>query len=98
MLTETTLFCSIALGIAPIQTKTQFQAFLRGYGRIVFPFPHRNYPSYENHADVTGWITASQANKWLDIPGILWCGSNISILIFILNSKIALVFETEMLN
>ena len=32
------------------------------------------------------------------IPGILWCGSNISIsLIFILNNKIALVFETEML-
>ena len=33
------------------------------------------------------------------IPGILSCSSNISkSLIFILNSKIALVFETEMLN
>ena len=52
-------------------------------------------------ANVTGWKTASHANKSLDIRGILvilWCSSNISILIFILNSKIALIFETEMLN
>ena len=33
------------------------------------------------------------------VPGILWFSSNISTsLIFILNSKIALFFETEMLN
>ena len=42
---------------------------------------------------IVAWYSADR------IPGILSCSSNISIsLIFILNSNIALVFETEMLN
>ena len=47
----------------------------------------------KNFSRIVAWYSADR------IPGILLCSSNISIsLIFILNSKIALVFETEMLN
>ena len=47
----------------------------------------------KNFSGIVIWYSADR------IPGILSCSSNISIsLIFILNSKIALVFETEMLN
>ena len=46
-----------------------------------------------NFSGVVAWYSADR------IPDILSFGSNISIsLIFILNSKIALVFETEMRN
>ena len=46
----------------------------------------------KNFSGIVTWYSADP------IPGILSCSSNISIsLIFILNSKIALVFETEML-
>ena len=42
---------------------------------------------------IVAWYSADR------IPGILSCSSNnATSLIFILNSKIALVFETEMLN
>ena len=48
--------------------------------------------NYENLSGIVAWYSADR------IPGILSCSSNISIsLIFILNSKIALVCETEML-
>ena len=47
----------------------------------------------KNFSGIVAWHSADR------IPGILSFSSNISIsLIFILNSKIALVFETEMLN
>ena len=47
----------------------------------------------KNARGIFAWYLADR------IPGIPSCGSNISIsLIFILNSKIALVFEIEMLN
>ena len=47
----------------------------------------------KNFSGIIIWYSAYR------IPGILSVSSNISIsLIFILNSKIALVFETEMLN
>ena len=47
----------------------------------------------ENFSGIVAWYSANR------IPGILSFSPNISIsLIFILNSKIALVFETEMLN
>ena len=47
----------------------------------------------KNFSGIVAWYSADR------IPGILSFSSNISIsLIFILNSKIALVFETEMLN
>ena len=47
----------------------------------------------KNFSGIVAWYSADR------IPGILSCSSNISIsLIFILNSKIAFVFETEMLN
>ena len=47
----------------------------------------------KNFSGIVTWYSADR------IPGILSCSSHISIsLIFILNSKIALVFETEMLN
>ena len=47
----------------------------------------------ENFSGIVAWYSADR------IPPILSFSSNISIsLIFILNSKIALVFETEMLN
>ena len=40
MLTETALFCSIALGIAPIQTETRVSSLLLGgRGELFFPFP-----------------------------------------------------------
>ena len=46
-----------------------------------------------NFSGIVAWYSSDR------IPGILSFSSNISIsLIFILNSKIALVFETEMLN
>ena len=49
--------------------------------------------NYENFSGIVVWYLADR------IPGILPFSSNIVIsLIFILNSKIALVFETEMLN
>ena len=47
----------------------------------------------KNFSGIIGWYSSDR------IPGILSFSSNISIsLIFILNSKIALVFETETLN
>ena len=47
----------------------------------------------KNFSGIVAWYSTDP------IPGIVSCSSNISIsLIFILNSKIALVFETEMLN
>ena len=47
----------------------------------------------KNFSGIVAWYSADH------IPGILSCSSNISIsLIFILNSKISLVFKTEMLN
>ena len=47
----------------------------------------------KNFSGIVAWYSADR------IPGILSFSSNISIsLIFILNSKIALVFETEMLK
>ena len=47
----------------------------------------------KNFSGITAWYSVDR------IPGILSFSSNISIsLIFILNSKITLVFETEMLN
>ena len=47
----------------------------------------------KNFSRIVAWYSADR------IPGILSCSSNISIsLIFILNSKIAFAFETEMLN
>ena len=47
----------------------------------------------KNFRGIVAWYSADC------IPGILSFSSNISIsLIFILNTKIALVFETEMLN
>ena len=47
----------------------------------------------KNFSGIVAWYSADQ------IPRVLSFSSNISIsLIFILNSKIALVFETEMLN
>ena len=47
----------------------------------------------KNFSGIVAWYSADR------IPGILSCSSNISIsLIFILDSKIAFVFETEMLN
>ena len=47
----------------------------------------------KNFSGIVIWYSADR------IPGILSFSSNISIsLIFILNSKIALVFESEMLN
>ena len=47
----------------------------------------------ENFRGIVTWYSADR------IPPILSLSSNISIsLIFILNGKIALVFETEMLN
>ena len=47
----------------------------------------------KNFGGIVAWYSADH------ITGILSFSSNISIsLIFILNSKIALVFETEMLN
>ena len=47
----------------------------------------------KNLSGIVAWYSADR------IPGILSCSSNISIsLLFILNSKIAFVFETEMLN
>ena len=47
----------------------------------------------KNFSGIVAWCSADR------IPGILLCSSNISIsLIFILNSKIALVFKTEILN
>ena len=47
----------------------------------------------KNFSGIVAWYSADR------IPGILSFSSNISIsLIFILNSKIALVFETEKLN
>ena len=46
----------------------------------------------KNFSGIVAWYSADR------IPGILSFRSNISIsLIFILNSKIALVFETDML-
>ena len=46
----------------------------------------------KNFSGIVAWYSADR------IPGILSFSSNISIsLIFILNSKIALVFETDML-
>ena len=47
----------------------------------------------KNFSGIVTWYSADR------IPGILLFSSNILIsLIFILNSKIALIFETEMLN
>ena len=47
----------------------------------------------KNFSGIVAWYSAAP------IPGILSFSSNISTsLIFILNSKIALAFETEMLN
>ena len=47
----------------------------------------------KNFSGIAAWYSVDR------IPGILSFSSNISIsLKFILNSKIALVFETEMLN
>ena len=47
----------------------------------------------KNFSQIVAWYSAHR------IPGILLCSLNISVsLIFILNKKIALVFETEMLN
>ena len=47
----------------------------------------------KNFSGIVAWYSADR------ILGLLSCSSNISIsLILILNSKIALVFETEMLN
>ena len=47
----------------------------------------------KNFSGIVAWHSANR------IPGILSSSSNISIiLIFILNSKIVLFFETEMLN
>ena len=47
----------------------------------------------KNFSGIVIWYSADR------IPGILSVSSNISMsLIFILNSKIALVFETDMLN
>ena len=47
----------------------------------------------KNFSGIVAWYSADR------IPSILSFGSNISIsLIFILNSKIAIVFETGMLN
>ena len=47
----------------------------------------------KNFSGIVAWYSVDR------IPGILSLSLNISIsLIFILNSKIALVFETEMLN
>ena len=47
----------------------------------------------ENFSGIVAWYSVDR------IPGILSFNSNISIsLIFILNSKIALVFKPEMLN
>ena len=47
----------------------------------------------KNFSGIVAWYSAHH------IPAFLSCSSNISIsLIFILNSNIALVFETEMLN
>ena len=47
----------------------------------------------KNFGGIVAWYSADR------ITGVLSFGSNISIsLIFILNSKIALVFETDMLN
>ena len=52
-----------------------------------------NYICMKNFSGIVAWYSADR------IPGILSCSSNILIsLIFILNSKIALVFETEMLK
>ena len=49
--------------------------------------------NYENFSGIVAWQSADR------IPGILSFSSNISLsLIFILNSKIVPVFETEMLN
>ena len=48
---------------------------------------------------IVAWYSADRIPARAMIPGILSCSSNISMsLISTLNSKIALVFETEMLN